>query len=94
MSLAEIASKFVMGSGVATSMRPRKYYKINKESLEASLDDLEQLINFFVIEFQRILFAENIPVTVAVSTVCLRLFALLILTKSRPSLQRFPPTTW
>jgi hypothetical protein len=56
-----------MGKGVATSFRPRRYYKIPKKALEASLDDLEQLINFFVIEFQRILFAENPIVTTAVS---------------------------
>jgi hypothetical protein len=56
-----------MGRGVASSFRPRRYYKIPKETLEASLDDLEQLINFFVIEFQRILFAENPIVTIAVS---------------------------
>src|ERR1700733_11502480 len=56
-----------MGRGVASSFRPRRYYKIPKETLEASLDDLEQLINFFVIEFQRILFAENPIATIAVS---------------------------
>ena len=56
-----------MGTGVASSMRPRKYYKLQKETLEATLEDLEQLINFFVIEFQRILFAESVPATIAVS---------------------------
>jgi len=66
-ALAEVTGKFVMGKGVASSFRPRRYYKIPKETLEASLDDLEQLINFFVIEFQRILFAEEPIVTVAVS---------------------------
>jgi len=64
-ALAEVAGKFVMGKGVATSFRPRRYYKIPKETLEASLDDLEQLINFFVIEFQRVLWAENPVVTIA-----------------------------
>jgi ABC-type multidrug transport system fused ATPase/permease subunit len=44
-------------------MRPKKYWTISKESLERFLDDLEQLINFVVIEFQRILFAENLWVT-------------------------------
>ncbi|KAH0145218.1 hypothetical protein KCU86_g23068, partial [Aureobasidium melanogenum] len=44
--------------------RPRKYYTIPRETLEASLDDVEQLINFFVIEFQRIMFGENVFVTV------------------------------
>lgn len=36
--------------------------------MEASLDDVEQLINFFVIEFQRILFAENVLHTLTAFT--------------------------
>jgi hypothetical protein len=56
-----------MGNGIASQLRPKKYYTIRKESLERFLDDVEQLINFGVIEFQRIIFAENIWVTVAVS---------------------------
>ena len=71
-----------MGKGVATSFRPRRYYKIPKESLEASLDDLEQLINFFVIEFQRILFAENPVVTIAVSTIIPSATLTLLVSKS------------
>ena len=59
-----------MGTGVASSFRPRKYYKIPKEALESSLDDLEQLVNFFVIEIQRILFAENPVATIGVSGKC------------------------
>lgn len=55
-----------MGTGLATSFRPRRYYRVPKETLETFLDDIEQLVNFFVIEFQRILFAENIAATVAV----------------------------
>lgn len=78
VSLAELAGKLVMGTGVATSMRPRKYYKIPKEALETSLDDLEQLINFFVIEVQRILFAENVAVTIAVGLDVLKRRATLI----------------
>lgn len=60
---AEVAGKLVLGSGLASSMRPKRYFTIPKESLEASLEDIEQLINFFVIEFQRILFAENVTAT-------------------------------
>jgi hypothetical protein len=67
VSLAEVAGKVSLGSGFATSVRPRKYYKISKETMETSLDDIEQLINFFVIEAQRIVFAENVIVTGAVS---------------------------
>lgn len=66
-AIAEVAGKSVLGNGLASQMRPRKYYMIRKESLERFTDDLEQLINFFIIEFQRIVFAENIYVTVSVS---------------------------
>lgn len=62
---AEIAGKLVLSQGLATSFRPKKYYTIPREALESSLEDVEQLINFFVIEFQRVLFAENVGVTVA-----------------------------
>ena len=66
-TLAEIAGKLVLSRGLATSFRPRKYYTIPKETLEASIEDVEQLINFFVIEFQRVVFAENVAISSAVS---------------------------
>lgn len=47
-------------------MRPRKYYTLPRENLERSLEDVEQFVNFFVIEAQRIVFAENIYATIAV----------------------------
>ena len=50
-----------------SQFRPRKYYTIPRESLERSLEDVEQLINFFVIETQRIVFAENVLATAVVS---------------------------
>ena len=55
----------VFSQGLASSFRPKKYYTIPRESLEAALEDVEQLINFFVIEFQRVLFAEKPPHTIA-----------------------------
>ncbi|KAF2493517.1 hypothetical protein BU16DRAFT_464850 [Lophium mytilinum] len=61
----EIASKSVIGNGIVSqSLRPRKYFMIPKASLERALDDAEQFINFFVVEAQRIVFAENVYVTV------------------------------
>jgi hypothetical protein len=64
-ALAEGVGKVTVGNGLASSFRPKQYYTIRKESLEAFLDDIEQLINFVVIEFQRILFVESLPITVA-----------------------------
>jgi hypothetical protein len=65
---AEIAGKTILGDGIATRMRPKKYFVIPKESLERFLDDAEQLINFFVIEFQRIVFVENVWATLLAFT--------------------------
>lgn len=59
--------RLLFDSGMVSSMRPKKYYTIPKESLEPFLADIEEFLNFFVIEAQRILFAENVYATVAVS---------------------------
>ncbi|KLJ11039.1 hypothetical protein EMPG_13677 [Blastomyces silverae] len=57
--------------GLASSSRPRKYYTIPKDTVESILEDLEQLMDFFLIEFQRILFAENLTYTLAAFTAAL-----------------------
>ncbi|CAK3758220.1 related to cell wall cwl1 [Lecanosticta acicola] len=62
---AEIAGKLALGEGISSKMRPRKYYTVPRETLESVTGDIEELINFFVVEFQRIVFAENIYATVA-----------------------------
>ena len=61
----ELTGKMALGNGLASAMRPKRYYTIPRETLEASLEDVEQFINFFVIEFQRIVFAENVTATFA-----------------------------
>lgn len=65
-----MVGKLIFDHGFATKVRPRKYYTIPRESLEAVLEDFEQLVNFFVIEAQRIVFVENIYVTLAVRSYC------------------------
>jgi len=61
----EIIGKMALGDGITAKIRPKKYYTIPHETLEQVLGDVEELINFFVIEFQRILFAENVMITAA-----------------------------
>ncbi|KAI9672300.1 MAG: hypothetical protein M1831_002116 [Alyxoria varia] len=73
----EIFGKVVFDSGIATRFRPRKYYTIPREALDRSMEDLEQLINFFVIESQRIVFAENIPATLAAFAASLVFYGLI-----------------
>jgi hypothetical protein len=62
----EIAGQVVFKRGIASGFRPRRYYTVPKETVEAVLEDLEQLVDFFLIEFQRVLFAENVLHTVLV----------------------------
>ncbi|KAK4462263.1 Reticulon-domain-containing protein [Cladorrhinum samala] len=62
---AEVAGKLVLNNGLTTQFRPRKYYTVPQHKLEAFMGDVTDIINFFVIESQRILFAENVWASVA-----------------------------
>ena len=86
ISAAELTGKLAVSQGIVSSFRPRKYYTIPRQSLESMLGDVEQLINFFVIEIQRILFAENLMKTITVSSTMNP--ELLLLTPCRLSLPR------
>ena len=63
---AEAIGKFLLNKGLATSFRPRQYYTVSRETLESWMGDLTELINFVVIESQRILFVENISASFGV----------------------------
>ncbi|TVY13608.1 Reticulon-like protein 1 [Lachnellula arida] len=58
--LAEAAGKALFSHGFTSQIRPRKYYTVSKSTLNSLVGDLHELINFFVIESQRIVFAENV----------------------------------
>ncbi|KAK3339409.1 Reticulon-domain-containing protein [Neurospora tetraspora] len=60
---AELAGKTILNQGFATQLRPRKYYTVSKETLDSAIGDVHELVNFFVIEAQRVLFAENVYVS-------------------------------
>lgn len=64
---AEISGKLVLNNGLASQFRPREYFTISRDTFEAMVSDAHGLINFFLIEAQRIVFVENIGVSVAVS---------------------------
>jgi len=57
---AEGAGKLIMGHGLVSQFRPRKYLTISKQTLDILVGDMHELLNFFVIEAQKILFAEDI----------------------------------
>ncbi|KAI2635451.1 Reticulon-domain-containing protein [Xylaria nigripes] len=75
--LAEVAGKIVLGHGLATQFRPRHYYTVSQDSLNAMVADVSEFVNFFVIEAQRILFAESVAVSSAVAAAAF-LFYMLV----------------
>ncbi|TLD24137.1 hypothetical protein PspLS_06846 [Pyricularia sp. CBS 133598] len=60
---AEVVGKAILGTGFASQLRPRRYYTVSRETLESMTGDVHELLNFFCIESQRILFAENVSVS-------------------------------
>ncbi|EMR66945.1 hypothetical protein MGN70_009780 [Eutypa lata] len=63
--LSEVAGKAILNNGLTTQLRPRKYYTVPRETLDALIGDVHELVNFVIMEVQRILFAENVPVSAA-----------------------------
>jgi hypothetical protein len=78
---AEVGGKFVMKNGLATQLRPRQYYTVSRESIDSLVGDVHELVNFIVIESQRILFVEN---TAASATAAILAFVTYHLTKLVP----------
>ncbi|RFU27033.1 hypothetical protein B7463_g9293, partial [Scytalidium lignicola] len=61
--LAEIVGQTLISQGLTSQFRPKKYYTFPKETLDSLVGDVQELINFFIIEAQRIIFAENVYVS-------------------------------
>lgn len=53
------------GTGFMTQVRPAKYYTIPRENLEMVFAEIHEFLNFIVLEFQRVIFVENLTVTIA-----------------------------
>ena len=90
---AELVGQVALGRGLTSQFRPRTYFTIPKASLERLLDDVEQFINFFVIESQRIVYAENVYATIAVSWRPCRLLEMRLILPNRPSSPPSSPTS-
>ncbi|RDA88064.1 hypothetical protein CP532_5264, partial [Ophiocordyceps camponoti-leonardi (nom. inval.)] len=78
---AEVAGKLVLNHGLATQMRPRKYYTVSRAAIDNMIGDVHELVNFFVIEAQRILYAENVAASAAA---CVATFIAYFLLKLVP----------
>lgn len=66
--LSEIAGKLLFSHGFTSQIRPKRYYTVSRETLNLLIGDLDELINFFVIQAQQIIFTENLAVSLAAFT--------------------------
>ncbi|KAF3942280.1 hypothetical protein ABW19_dt0204027 [Dactylella cylindrospora] len=53
------------GTGFMTQVRPQRYYTIPRQNLDMFFAEVHEFLNFVVLEFQRIIFVENLTVTIA-----------------------------
>ncbi|PTB70566.1 hypothetical protein BBK36DRAFT_138994 [Trichoderma citrinoviride] len=74
---AEVAGKAVLNNGLASQLRPREYYTLPRQTFDRLVSEAHGLINFFLVEAQRIVFVENVYASSAAFAVTL-LSSLLI----------------
>lgn len=65
VSALEYAGKHLGYKGVVSQMRPRRYYTIPRENIESIFEEIHDFLNFVIVEFQRVMFVENLFTTVA-----------------------------
>jgi hypothetical protein len=75
VSVAEFASRSFGPDSLSTRLRPKEYKTVPEETLNATLKDIHDLIQFAVVQGQKILFGQDLDKTFGVS--CVLLLALL-----------------
>jgi len=63
-AVAEFAGKPLGMQGFVSQIRPRRYATVPRDAIESIFAELHELLNFFVLEFQQLLFAENLFATI------------------------------
>lgn len=67
MAFLEVAGKPLGAKGIVSSMRPKRYYTIPRDSVEKLFSEAHDLTNFFLLEFQRVVYVEDVFATGVVS---------------------------
>jgi hypothetical protein len=67
VSVTEFASRLFSGESLSTRLRPKEYRKIPEPTLNATLKDIHDLIQYAVVQAQRIVFGQDLDKTFAVS---------------------------
>lgn len=65
----ELGSRSFSANSLSTRLRPKEYKKIPESTLNATLKDIHDLIQYAVVQAQRIVFGQDLDKTFAVSCV-------------------------
>ncbi|KAJ4177534.1 hypothetical protein NW767_015098 [Fusarium falciforme] len=67
MSVTEFASRSFGPDTFLSRLRPKEYRKIPEPTLNATLKDIHDFVQYAVVQIQRIIFAQDLDRTFAVS---------------------------
>jgi len=67
VSVTEFASRSFAANSLSARLRPKEYKKIPEPTLNATLKDIHDFIQYAVVQAQRILFGQDLNKTFAVS---------------------------
>jgi hypothetical protein len=69
VSITEFASRSLSGNSVSARLRPKEYKTIPEPTLNATLKDIHDLVQYVVVQAQRIVFGHDLDKTFAVSSI-------------------------
>lgn len=69
ISLTEFAGRCFGPNTFLTRLRPAEYYKVQESTLNATLQDIHDFVQYAVVKVQRLIFAQNLDQTFAVSCI-------------------------
>jgi len=65
VSISEFISRLISEDSLSTRLRPKEYKKIPESTLNATLNDIHDLIQYAVVQAQRIIFGQDLDKTFA-----------------------------
>ena len=67
VSIVEFASRSCVSNSLSTRLRPKEYKKVPESTLNATLKDIHDFIQYAVVQAQRIVYGQDLDITFAVS---------------------------
>ena len=66
VSVTEFASRLLSGNSLSARLRPKEYRRFPESTLNATLEDIHDFVQYAVVQAQRIIFGQDLDKTFAV----------------------------